>query len=77
MPINYTVYGMPIALALHAYTGMSSGWTTEETRALVGVWGKLISRASSMEWRGTAPSMQEPSFLGDPRLRVYNIYGST
>ena len=28
-----------LALALHAHTRMSSGWTTEKTRALVGVWG--------------------------------------
>ena len=27
-----------LALALHAHTRMSSGWTTEETRVLVGVW---------------------------------------
>ena len=29
-----------LALALHAHTRMSSGWTTEETRVLVGVWGQ-------------------------------------
>ena len=31
---------LALALALHAHMGMSSGWTTEETRALVGVWGQ-------------------------------------
>ena len=43
-----------LALALHAHTRMSFGWTTEETRALVGVWG-LSYCPEQARWNGAEP----------------------
>ena len=52
-------YGMRIcialAIALHAHTSMSSGWTTEETRALVGVWGQANECPERARWNGAEP----------------------
>ena len=41
------------------------------------VGAKLMSRASSMEWRGTTPSTQEASFLGDSQCSVRSTYSAT
>ena len=69
--LYYTIYGMPSTRLARAYENVF--WLDDRgdkgpCRRVHG--GKLMSRASSMEWRGTAPSMQKPSFLGDYQCSV-------
>ena len=63
-----------MALALHAHTRIVF-WLYDrgDKGPCRCVGAKLMSRASSMEWRGTALSTQEPSFLGDSVLCAFYV----
>ena len=63
MRLYYIIYGMPSTRLAHAYENVF--WLDDrgDKGPCRSVGAKLMSRASSMESRGTAPSTQEPFSL--------------
>ena len=65
-----TIYGMPSTRLARAYENVFRLDDRGDKGPCRRVGAKLMSRASSMKWRGTVPSTQEPSFLGDYQCSV-------
>ena len=68
--LYYTIYGMLSTPFTRAYENVF--WLDDrgDKGPCRRVGAKLMSRANSMEWRGSATSTREPSFLGNSQCSV-------